>query len=53
MTEQVPAPVAVLGQVLSAVRAGSPDSSYFEADGEMSGVTRRTAAAGERVPRRR
>jgi hypothetical protein len=30
MTEQVPAPVAVLGQVLSVMRAGSSDTTRFE-----------------------
>ena len=29
MTEQVPAPVAVLGQVLSVMRAGSSDVNHF------------------------
>lgn len=52
MTEQVPAPAVVLGQVLSVVPAGSSDVSQFEADGEAIGVTRRADAAGDRVPRR-
>lgn len=37
MTEQVPAPVAVLGQVLSVMRAGSSDIHLF-----------RTCRGGER-----
>ena len=53
MTEQVPAPVAVLGQVLSVVRAGSSEFICFELAGEVSGVTRKTASAGEWVSRRR
>jgi hypothetical protein len=53
MTEQVPAPVAVLGQVLSVMRTGSSDINHFGTGGGVSGVTRDTAPAGERVARRR
>lgn len=55
MTEQVPAPVAVLGQVLS-VRADSSDSSdidHFRTGREVGGVTGDTTPAGEWVARRR
>jgi hypothetical protein len=49
MTEQVPAPVAVLGQVLSLVRAGSSGIDHFGTGREVSGVTRDTPATGEWV----
>jgi hypothetical protein len=53
MTEQVPAPVAVLGQVLSVVRSGSSGINHFGTGREVSGVTRDMPAAGEWVARRR
>jgi hypothetical protein len=53
MTEQVPAPVAVLGQVLSLARAGSSGINHFGTARGVSGVTRDTPAAGEWVARRR
>jgi hypothetical protein len=53
MTEQVPAPVAVLGQVLSVMCAGSPDINHFGTARGVSGVTRDTPAAGEWVAGRR
>jgi hypothetical protein len=52
MTEQVPAPVAVLGQVLS-VGADSSDINHFGTGREVSGVTGDTNPAGEWVARRR
>jgi len=53
MTEQVPAPVAVLGQVLSLMRAGSSDVNQFGTGGGASGVTGDPAPVGERAARRR